>query len=264
MKTLHRFRFIPLWLLHQHFSAGFQTIAFRVTKQARLHFSASKAPTFRQSSSTAAEKEANDDEFYEAVACKLAWETLEEANARPVLNLSGRNDSPEIHSQPEQQDQDQKDSLAEWKQKWQTKTLPGLLGLGIQIENHESDFLGKCPQLLRLDPALVLETATWFVEEFGCSYISKEPSLLSFRQADAAYGVEFLGTMMMVGNEKAKLACAASPALLRSGIEGGIQERAVERALGAAGQATATARQNMAGDAMQTLRHIQNQKSKGL
>lgn len=92
-----------------------------------------------------------------------------------------------------------------------------------------------------------------------------EPCLLSFRCSDVAYGVEFLGTMMMMTSADAVVAaCATSPAFLLSGIQGGIQERAVEKALGAAGSATSAANQKIVGDAVQSWNQIQQRKRKGL
>lgn len=73
--------------------------------------------------------------------------------------------------------------------------------------------------------------------------------------------MEFLSNMMM---QNAIAACLTSPALLLSGIEGGIQEQAVQKALGAAGAATSAASQMIAGDAMQSFKQIQNQKRKRL
>ena len=111
---------------------------------------------------------------------------------------------------------------------------------------------------------MILETAAWLVDKFGARYVAAEPRLLSFRQAQVVYGVEFLGTMMMIPD--ATPACAASPVLLLSGIEGGIQELAVQEALGAAGTATVAASQKIAGDAVQAWNQLQQQqrKHKGL
>ena len=69
-----------------------------------------------------------------------------------------------------------------------------------------------------------------------------------------------MSTMMMMD---AKAACQAAPALLLSGIEGGIQEKAVEKALGAASAATSKASQSIAGDAMAAIQ-VLKKRPKGL
>uniref|UniRef100_A0A7S3L8K1 Uncharacterized protein n=1 Tax=Amphora coffeiformis TaxID=265554 RepID=A0A7S3L8K1_9STRA len=108
---------------------------------------------------------------------------------------------------------------------------------------------------------MVIATASWLVKEFGANYVTSEARLLAFRCADVEYGLEFLANMMM---QNAKVACSASPAFLLSGIEGGIQEQAVRKALGAAWAATSATSQKIAGDAVQSLRCIQKEKRKGL
>lgn len=211
------------------------------------------------------------DRRYEAAAVKLTWETLEESSARPVLNLSQRDDSPENLQANEKDNSSFSSRLPTetWDEQWNQETLPGLRDLGILADKKDNDglaLLDKCPQLLRLPPAMILETATWLVEKFSPRYVAMEPRLLSYRCHDVAYGVEFLGTMMMMTSTAngAMAACAASPAFLLSGIQGGIQERAVEKALGAAGSATSAANQKIAGDAIQAWNQIQERKRKGL
>ena len=72
------------------------------------------------------------------------------------------------------------------------------------------------------------------------------------------YGLEFLATMMMMtGNvNKVRDLCEQSAAVLVQGIEGGIQERAVESALHAAANATTQASQSIASDTMSSLRQL--------
>ena len=218
-----------------------------------------------------------DDNRYEAAAAPLGWETLEESSARPVLNLSRRNDSPEDYIPKDKVEDDASSSssslpMENWDEQWQQETCPGLVDLGIlpaddNAKQQQLALLDKCPQLLRLPPTLILETASWLVDKFSPRYAAMEPRLLSFRRADVEYALEFLGTMMMMSNTNAVVAaCAASPAFLLSGVEGGIQERAVEKALGAAGSATTAANQKIAGDAVQAWNQIRQQqrKPKGL
>ena len=195
-----------------------------------------------------------DASLYQRASTRLTWETLEEWSARPILNLSARDDSPEGIREKEMNFSSLPTDV--WDRHWKDETLPGLEDIGVLV--NESYFLERCPHLLRLEPALVLETASWLAEKFGARYVSSEPRLLGFRQADVAYGVEFLSTMMMIPD--ATPACSASPALFLTGIEGGIQEQAVQRALGAAGSASAAATQKIAGDAIQTWNQLRQRK----
>jgi hypothetical protein len=201
----------------------------------------------------------------EAASDKLVWETLEESSSRPLLNLSSWDTSS-----PVEDDGDSAETTtdatscttSEWDQGQLWKiTKQGLsdMGVGVDVEATESSFLQKCPQLLRLEPSMVLETAEWVVEEFSTNYLESEPRLLSFRMTDASYGLEFMSMMMMTD---AKPFCTAAPELLFNGIEGGIQERAVEKALGSAADATNKATQTIAGDTMSTLKSLQQQKRK--
>lgn len=189
----------------------------------------------------------------QAASVKLAWEQLEESSSRPILDLSSRDASPEnvdaISSQQE-----------EWAmgQKWQ-ETKKALKELGISIEN-ETRFLNQCPQLLRLDTAMILETAEWISQEFGSDYFANQPTspkLLIYRLADVQYGIEFMSMMMM---NDAKPFCRGSADFFQTAIDGGIQEQSVSKALGAASAATYQANQKVAGDAMSSLKSLKNRK----
>jgi hypothetical protein len=183
-----------------------------------------------------------------AALVKLPWEVLEDLNRRPILNLSSRD-------QASANDETEYDSTSCWDQgqRW-SETKRGLQERGISADDA---LLERFPQLLRLDPFMVLKTADWVIQEFGTGYLESEPRLLTFREEHAQYGLEFLSTMMMMN---AKPICQRSSALMLSGIDGGIQERAVSSALGAAGAATSQASQAIAGDAMVALRSLQNLK----
>jgi hypothetical protein len=171
----------------------------------------------------------------EAASATLLWETLQETKSRPLLNLSSGEASPK-------DDREVSIDTSEWDQgqRWRV-TEKGLKEIGISTES----LLDKCPQLLRLDPTMVLESAEWLIQEFSVGYIQTEPRFLSFPQHAISYGLEFMSLMMMM---PAKSAVMAAPQLLHAGIEGGLQERAVENALGAAGDATNNANQKIAGD----------------
>jgi hypothetical protein len=209
----------------------------------------------QQHSLTVAMRSSNKGYSVETALAKLSWETFEEANARPVLNLSSRNASLE-ENKPSVHEED----TSGWDQGqlWE-ETQKRLQALGFA---DVSSLLPRCPQLLRLQPAMVLETAEWVIKEFGNKYLESEPRLLCYRPEHAQYGLEFMGIMMMT--DDAKPACRASPALLMSGIEGGIQEQAIKSALGAAGSATSKASQTIAGDAMAAVQALQKHQKRKL
>mmetsp|Transcript_36941 Transcript_36941/g.89736 ORF Transcript_36941/g.89736 Transcript_36941/m.89736 type:complete len:275 (+) Transcript_36941:61-885(+) len=200
----------------------------------------------------------------EAASVKLVWEKLQESSSRPILDLSSRDASPE-DTDATTSNNDDDASNEEWTsgQKWQD-TKEGLIKLGISIDD-ETVFLTKCPQLLRLDTKMILETAEWILQEFGGpDYFSKHPSspkLLSYCLSDVQYGIEFMSTMMM---NDAKPFCMGSSDFFQTAIDGGIQEQSVSKALGAAGAATYQANHQLAGDAMSSLKSLKNRKTKGL
>ena len=210
-----------------------------------------------------------DSQLIDAASILLEWERIEERNVRPTLNLSARDESPE-----EVEDGSSAATKAttgeDWDQgqRWEV-TLQGLIDIGLFVSDDKGDqlteFLTNCPQLLRLDPTMVLETANWIVKEFNIGYLESEPSLLSYRCNDVKYGLEFMSMMMMMPSlEATKTACMSSPKLLLAGITGGIQEQYVKTALGKASDATRDANQRIAGDMMSSLNQLKNSKKKGL
>lgn len=205
------------------------------------------SPSCRRSSSRLFASGRGYDNMKKDALKLLIWETLEESANRPVLNLSGIDDTPETNN-PGTEDWNQ-------GQLWE-ETKQGLLDRGM---TDPETSLTSCPQLLRLAPSVVLDSADLVVQEYGLPYLESEPRLLTYRSEHIAYGLEFMSTMMMAD---AKVVCSLTPAFLLSGIDGGIQEQAVHSALGAAGAATSQANKRIAGDAMSAL-HILKQK-KGL
>ncbi|KAL3936800.1 MAG: hypothetical protein SGBAC_007954 [Bacillariaceae sp.] len=193
---------------------------------------------------------------------KLVWEVMEESNNRPILDLSSRDASPEDDTNATNDDGAAK---VEWEsgQRWRA-TKDGLIKLGICVDD-EMRFLDQCPQLLRLDTDMILETAEWILQEFGGSdYFAKQPSspkLLSYRLSSVQYGIEFMSTMMM---NNAKPFCMGSSDFFQTAIDGGIQEQSVSNALGAAADATYQANQKVAGDAMSSLKSLKNRMTGGL
>jgi len=213
-----------------------------------------------------------DSALVSAASAKLVWEELDAAARKPILNLSAiRHDG---HAPPPPSSQ-QRDAAADdcWDrgQRWEV-TLGRLEDLGIANAEEAPRLLEACPQLLRLDPDEVADTAGWIAEEFGTAQASiiveEAPRLLSFRRCDVDYGLDFVSMMLMMTNKpdgvgRVNSACAAAPGLLLAGAEGGIQERAVKNALGAAADSTAKANQRIAGDAVGSLRQLRNPR-KGL
>ena len=183
----------------------------------------------------------------ESASAKLLWETFNESSSKPVLDLSGREASPEAVS-------NHISDSSEWDQgqRWKV-TEQGLKDMGVATES----FLEACPQLLRLETELVLETAEWVIQEFSTEYLQSEPRLISSPMTDVSYGLKFMSLMMMM---PAKPACRAAPALLLAGVEGGLQEQAVAKALGQAGDATRQANQKIAGDAAASLNELKKRR----
>jgi hypothetical protein len=179
----------------------------------------------------------------DAVSAKLSWEVIDERMSRPILDLSSNRDEL-------QNNQLLPIDTSAWDQgqRW-SETKEGLHALDLSSADQ---LLKKCPQLYRLESTQILETARWIIQKegFGLPYVMKEPRVLSYKCNDVDYGLEFLKQMTM-SNSLALLV-----PLLISGIEGGLQERAVQEALGAAADATYNANQRIAGDAAATLKAL--------
>lgn len=203
-----------------------------------------------------------------AASKRLGWEIDDEISQKPILDLSMRNEEINNggHSKKIEDDTSDWDRGQRWK-----ITLEILSNLCLQNSTgdiatatstatiQEKSILKICPQLFRLEPSSIQKTAQWIIDEFGIEYLKTSvlihnPVILSYKQDDAVYGLEFMSMMMMMD---AKTACAASPALLLQGINGGIQERLVGNALGAASNATSKAAKSIASDNMASLRQLQ-------
>jgi len=199
-----------------------------------------------------------NEKFIIAASTKLTWEINEETNQKPLLVLSSRDDSPEDYPVDDGVIEDTSD----WDQgqRWKV-TVENLHNLGIQNITstiQESHILENCPQLFRLETALVQETAKWIIDEFGVRYLQTSvlidnPIILSYKKEDCIYGLQFMSTMMMTD---AKPACIVSSTLFLQATQGGIQERSVSAALGEASVATSTATKSIASDTMESLRKL--------
>lgn len=122
--------------------------------------------------------------------------------------------------------------------------------------------LNVAPQLLRLPTAQIL-VATNFVLSYPCgtnstSLIEADPSLLTYVADDLRYGLdEYLPNMMFQGNNTLarhiiQTQLTLSPILalqvIRMGVEGGLEERSLSRALGNAGKASCKAVEGVVGE----------------
>jgi len=201
-----------------------------------------------------------NEKFIIAASKKLGWEINEETSQKPLLVLSSRDNSPEDYPV----DDDVIKDTSDWdqSQRWKV-TVENLSNLGVQnitSTRQESHILENCPQLFRLETAIVQETAKWIIDEFGIQYLQTSvlidnPIILSYKKEDFIYGLKFMSTMMMMD---AKPACIASSTLLLQATQGGIQERLVSAALGAASVATSKATKSIASDTMESLRKLRS------
>lgn len=206
-----------------------------------------------------------DDDLIANASKKLDWEKSEAKSQQPILNLSLRDASPE--ESMTNTDDDEDNDVLEWNcgQRWAI-TVEKLSEIGVFASDKDPlesrrTLLKNCPQLFRLDPSEIQETAKWVIDEFGLAYLriavlrDGNSILLSFKKEDAAYGLEFMSMMMMTD---AKMACAASSAFFLEAIRGGIQERTVSAALGAASSATSQASKSIASDTMESFRQLRD------
>lgn len=247
---------------------GFQSTcrsrAVPSVKNHRYRSSESRREVYHFAATTSTEGDVlYDDDLIAKAAEKLDWEKSEQKSQRPILNLSLRDASPEEATI----DADEDDDSEDWNQgqRWAV-TVDNLSNLGL-FSNDEGSIkssqvlLQNCPQLFRLDPSSIQETAQWIIDEFGLAYLQAatlrdgNSILLSFRKDDTAYGLEFMSVMMMMD---AKMACAASSAFFLEAIRGGVQERAVSAALGAASSATSQAGKSIASETMESFRQLRD------
>lgn len=189
----------------------------------------------------------------------LLWEVVEEREAQPVLNLSNRNDVLLSNLGTENLPDDG------WQNGQQWAATRARLQQMSDLSREEADkLLETVPQLLRIDTEIIVDSMSAIMHLIGGDCLLKEPRLLSFRGDDLRYGVEFLSTMMATPPSTVLQACRVSPSLLLAGTEGGLQEQAVKRALGAAGQAAENASKSIAGDTAASLQALRKQKPPGL
>jgi len=236
-------------------------------------------------------------ELLERARLPLGWELQNAKEAKPVLDLSARNydtlslaDGADEFMSPVEDatvidDLNQVD-CEPWEngELWED-TAQNLIAMGILANNEgtgtkltSQKILNKAPQLLRLPTSQIVEAASFLLSyPFGTNstaLLVTDPSLLTYWADDLEYGLDiYLSNMMFRGNstlaaQMIQTQLSFSPAmalqLVRMGIEGGMSERSVSRALGDAGKASSKAVEGVVGDSARSLREWkQNKGGKG-
>mmetsp|Transcript_40324 Transcript_40324/g.90526 ORF Transcript_40324/g.90526 Transcript_40324/m.90526 type:complete len:290 (-) Transcript_40324:149-1018(-) len=244
-------------------------------RRMRIRTSVSAEPSFTPSSEEIA-----------AAVSKLTWELWKEKESAPVLDLSRRESRvAAFESISTARDDPSRESQSFEEEGWAgeewvggsvwVETVRGLGELGVfdcggSLVDSQGcrEILALAPQLLRLPTQSVLDSARFVVEEagLGAGSLVAEPSLLVWPAEDLRYALKFLSTMMALkSGEAVRQACAAQPALLLAGVEGGFQERAVADAFGSAAAATSKAKEAIVNDAMAAARQLRSkQDPKGI
>jgi hypothetical protein len=211
------------------------------------------------------------DDLLDRARLPLKWEVQRRDEARPVLDLSARNsDSLSLAEGADQSinradDTTNTDETSQvddgWKdgQVWDV-TKQHLLDMGIAVDQKK--LLAAAPQLLRLPTPQIVEAAS-FLLFYPCgtnssALLELDPSLMTYLADDLKYGLEeYLPNMMFMGNAtfaagmiQTQLTLAPSMAvnLVRMGVDGGLDERQISRALGNAGKASGKAVEGVVGE----------------
>jgi hypothetical protein len=206
---------------------------------------------------------------------ELLWEKYERKLSKPILNLSSISSEESFNLDDTFNDREEaRDNARTYV--W-NHTKVGLSTIGIHFEkninaldkddsiNDERDFLSNAPHLVRLEPSIVLDAASRLIDimgkEKGIDMIKRYPHLLTFRAAHVSYGFEFLSNMMGIRSSNQTdftpsnsilNVCYNKPALLLAGIDGGIQEKYVQKTLSDAGSAISGANRQIVGDVYST------------
>jgi len=213
-------------------------------------------------------------ELLERARAPLDYEVRYAREKKPVLNLSARkSDALSLAEGFEGKGDDSSienpDLVADcsWEsgELWQETKLR-LVSMGIVVNDEK--ILTRAPQLLRLPTDQITGAASFLLTyPYGTNstrLIDADASLLTYLADDLQYGVEeYLPNMMFLGNQtsasamiQTQMALAPSMALqlVRMGVEGGIEERSVSRALGSAGAASGKAVEGVVGEAGRSYR----------
>ncbi|KAL9181930.1 hypothetical protein ACHAXT_012273 [Thalassiosira profunda] len=204
----------------------------------------------------------------------LPYEVDNAREAKPILNLSARDpgtlslaDGADEYVGSAQSKPIAVDRIDESDYSWKDgriwkRTEQELMAMGV-LSNGDSPgskltsqmALAKAPQLLRLPTSQVVAAAAFLLSYpsggNSTTLVEADPGLLSYCAGDLRYGVEdYLPTMMFMGNQtladiqiQTQLSLMPSMAaqIVRMGVDGGLQERMISRALGSASQASGKA-----------------------
>ena len=218
-----------------------------------------------------------DEVMIKTARSGLSWEIVEARERKPILDLSCLRDDggglslAEDYDTFKQKDEDLElgdgeNNEEQWTDgSFWAETKAGLREIGVlpeknddgeaSYEEAEKNILDAAPQLLRLEPSTVLKTAEAILEAgMDTCVIREQPSLLTFPPLYIPSGVEFLSTMMASLPSFAVSACKAQPLLFVIALEGWIQEQAVMKALGSAGDATERANKRVVSDTAAALK----------
>ncbi|KAL3811638.1 hypothetical protein ACHAXA_001395 [Cyclostephanos tholiformis] len=197
----------------------------------------------------------------------LEWERRNAREAEPVLNLSARDsDTSSLAVRADEVKYLMKDDT-NWTSGhlWQV-TEQHLTDMGILSRSETTlspvHVLTIAPQLLRMPTSQVVDAARLLMS-YPCganstAVIEGDPSLLTYLADDLQYGLEeYLPNMMFLGNRthaaqmiqtQLKLSPAFALRLIKMGVDGGLEERSVSRALGNAGKASGKAVEGVVGE----------------
>jgi len=222
------------------------------------------------------------DDLLERARRPLSWEEKVAKEKKPVLNLSAvRNldtlslaDGANMDEITDSNEIDCEQETEDWidGHVWHS-TEQYLIDIGIM---ETEKILSSAPQLLRLPTQQVVEAANFLYSyptgKNSTDVIKADPSLLTYLADDLRYGLEeYLPNMMFMGNQDTAAAqisnqFALSPSLglqlIRMGIEGGLEERHISRALNNAGTASSKATEGIVGEVGKSFKQLQRIKGR--
>ncbi|EJK75796.1 hypothetical protein THAOC_02471 [Thalassiosira oceanica] len=205
-----------------------------------------------------------------------AFESVPDLELTPMLDLSSARDLGSTLSLAEgaaEEGRSDENPSREFLEPWMDGTLwksteLALSSLGIDTRQA----LDRAPQLLRLPTEQVVQAAAFVLDFCNSStkLIRLDPTLLCYDVLDLEHGLgQYLPNMMFRGNAtqaavSVRTQLALSPtmalAVVKMGIDGGMEERRVSRALGSAGQASGKATQTIVHETGRTYRGFKKTK----
>eukprot|EP00970_Alexandrium_tamarense_P015282 scaffold4948_cov208-Alexandrium_tamarense.AAC.1 len=236
-------------------------------------------------------------DIIERARVPLFWESQQTEDSKPVLNLSARDsgslslsDDADVNSSGlcvRESDVDLNLNNS-WEDGtvWEQTELY-LVSKGIIFDSDSSSsnstkltstfVISNAPQLVRLPTSQVIASAEFFLNSVLpqslplAMLLQYDPSLLTYHADDLGYGVEYLANMCTRGNQTVALEvihsqCSFSPQLalnmFRLGVDGGIDERRISRALKSAATASSKAVEVTVGDWGRSYREMKQLKGK--